>query len=199
MRPNKSVVGHANQVQLAVRLIELGARMAVLEAETDISHERLCRLHKEITGKSPSKGQLPYSLDWFIEWSGNIHSSLFVNLHEYLNKVADIDPTEAFIKAYELYLEEITTTELEPVLSITRAHRLTKFIDNGMLSTTACSLCKGQFVTYPHEIAKHYVCGLCKPPSRAGKRAPVKVKVQDVAVDGTALRELRSDNVAVKA
>jgi len=24
-------------------------------------------------------------------------------------------------------------------------------------------------VTHPHEIAKHYVCGLCNPPARAGK------------------------------
>jgi flagellar transcriptional activator FlhC len=24
-------------------------------------------------------------------------------------------------------------------------------------------------VTHPHEIARHYVCGLCNPPARAGK------------------------------
>ena len=32
-----------------------------------------------------------------------------------------------------------------------------------------CSKCGGHFVTHPHEIAKHYVCGLCNPPARAGK------------------------------
>ncbi len=31
------------------------------------------------------------------------------------------------------------------------------------------SSCSGNFVTHPHEIAKHYVCGLCCPPARAGK------------------------------
>jgi hypothetical protein len=24
-------------------------------------------------------------------------------------------------------------------------------------------------VTHPHEIARHYVCGMCNPPARAGK------------------------------
>ena len=44
-----------------------------------------------------------------------------------------------------------------------------KFIDNGMLTMTKCSKCGGHFVTHPHEIAKHFVCGLCNPPARAGK------------------------------
>ncbi len=34
---------------------------------------------------------------------------------------------------------------------------------------TRCSCCDGHFVRHPHEIAKHYVCGLCNPPARAGK------------------------------
>jgi flagellar transcriptional activator FlhC len=52
---------------------------------------------------------------------------------------------------------------------VTRAWRLVKFVDNGMLSMTKCSKCGGHFVTHPHEIARHYVCGLCNPPARAGK------------------------------
>ncbi len=34
---------------------------------------------------------------------------------------------------------------------------------------TKCRKCGGHYVTHPHEIAKHYVCGLCQPPARAGK------------------------------
>jgi hypothetical protein len=55
------------------------------------------------------------------------------------------------------------------MLSVTRAWRLVKFVDNGMLTMTRCSCCGGHFVTHPHEIARHYVCGLCNPPARAGK------------------------------
>ena len=81
----------ARQIERAVTLIQLGARLQVLESETDLSYERLLRLYKEVAGKSPSKGQLPFSTDWFMTWQPNIHASLFLNIHEYLNKVAEMD------------------------------------------------------------------------------------------------------------
>jgi flagellar transcriptional activator FlhC len=169
MSRSKSILGEARQIEQAVALIELGARLQVLESETDMSYERLLRLYKEVAGRSPSKGQLPFSTDWFMTWQPNIHSSLFLNIHEYLNKVAPLDEVDAIIKAYRLYLEQVGAQGLEPLLSVTRAWRLVKFVDNGMLTMTRCSCCGGHFVTHPHEIAKHYVCGLCNPPARAGK------------------------------
>ena len=165
----KSILTEAKQINRAVALIHLGARLQVLESETDLSYERLLRLYKEVAGKSPSKGQLPFSTDWFMTWQPNIHASLFLNIHEYLNKVAEMDEIDTVIKAYQLYLEQTTAQGLEALLSVTRAWRLVKFIDNGMLTMTKCSKCGGHFVSHPHEIAKHYVCGLCCPPARAGK------------------------------
>jgi flagellar transcriptional activator FlhC len=102
-------------------------------------------------------------------WQPNIHASLFLNIHEYLNKVSEIDEIDSVIKAYQLYLEQTRSMALEPLLSVTRAWRLVKFVDNGMLTLTKCSSCGGHFVTHPYEIAKHYVCGMCNPPARAGK------------------------------
>ena len=166
---NKSILTEARQIERAVTLIHLGARLQVLESETDMSYERLLRLYKEVSGKSPSKGQLPFSTDWFMTWQPNIHASLFLNIHEYLNKVAEMEEIDTVIKAYQLYLEQIGAQGLEPRLSVTRAWRLVKFVDNGMLTMTACRKCGGHFVTHPHEIARHYVCGLCNPPARAGK------------------------------
>ena len=165
----KSILTEARQIERAVTLINLGARLQVLESETDLSYERLLRLYKEVAGKSPSKGQLPFSTDWFMTWQPNIHASLFLNMHEYLNKVAVLDEIDTVIKAYQLYVEQMQSQGLEPLLSVTRAWRLVKFVDNGMLTMTACSRCSGHFVTHPHEIARHYVCGLCQPPARAGK------------------------------
>jgi flagellar transcriptional activator FlhC len=143
----KSILTEAKQIERAVTLIHLGARLQVLESETDLSYERLLRLYKEVSGKSPSKGQLPFSTD----------------------KVAEMDEIDTVIKAYQLYQEQTKAQGLEALLSVTRAWRLVKFVDNGMLTLTACSKCGGKFVTHPHEIAKHYVCGLCNPPARAGK------------------------------
>jgi flagellar transcriptional activator FlhC len=165
----KSILTEAKQIERAVTLINLGARLQVLESETDLSYERLLRLYKEVCGKSPSKGQLPFSTDWFTTWQPNIHASLFLNIHEYLNKVAELDEIDTVIKAYQLYLEQTQAQALEPLLSVTRAWRLVKFVVNGMLTMTKCSKCGGHFVSHPHEIGKHYVCGLCNPPPRAGK------------------------------
>jgi flagellar transcriptional activator FlhC len=169
MTRSKSILTEARQIDRAITLINLGARLQVLESETDLSYERLLRLYKEVAGKSPSKGQLPFSTDWFMTWQPNIHASLFLNIHEYLNKVAEMDEIDTVIKAYQLYQEQTRAQELEALLSVTRAWRLVKFVDNGMLTMTKCSRCGGHFVTHPHEIAKHYVCGLCNPPARAGK------------------------------
>jgi flagellar transcriptional activator FlhC len=115
-------------------------------------------------------------------WQPNIHSSLFLNTHEYLNKVAALDEIDTVIKAYQLYLEQMQSQGLEPLLSVTRAWRLVKFVDNGMLTMTRCRKCGGHFVTHPHEIARHYVCGLCNPPARAGKGRPAVLR--DADIDG---------------
>ena len=66
-------------LQTIVTLINLGARLQVLESETDLSYERLLRLYKEVSGKSPSKGQLPFSTDWFMTWQPNIHATLLAS------------------------------------------------------------------------------------------------------------------------
>lgn len=165
----KSILTEAKQIERAIQLIHLGARLQVLESETDLSYERLLRLYKEVSGRSPSKGQLPFSTDWFMTWQPNIHASLFLNVHEYLNKAAEMEEIDTVIKAYQLYQEQVQAQGLEAMLSVTRAWRLVKFVDNGMLTLTKCSRCNGQFVTHPHEIARHFVCGLCNPPARAGK------------------------------
>jgi flagellar transcriptional activator FlhC len=165
----KSILDEARQIERAVTLIQLGARLQVLESETDMSYERLLRLYKEVAGRSPSKGQLPFSTDWFMTWQPNIHASLFMNVYEYLNKSAAMDEIDTVIKAFKLYLEHTNALSSEPLLSVTRAWRLVKFMDNGMLTLTACKQCGGHFVTHPHEVARHYVCGLCNPPARAGK------------------------------
>lgn len=171
-KPPKSLLAEGSQHVLAVQLIRLGARMAVLEAETSLSHERLVRLYKEVTGQSPSKGQIPYSTDWFTEWQPNVHASLFLNIVRNLDKASAIEPIELVMRAWALYCEEVAVLQVEPLLSITRAWRLVKFADAGMLALTPCGRCGGRFVTHANEYGpafKAFVCGLCEPPARAGK------------------------------
>lgn len=165
----KSVVEDAREVARATALVELGARLQVLEAETRLSRERLLRLYKELRGKSPPKGMLPFSTDWFVTWMPNVHSSLFMAIYQHLSKSSDLDVIDAIIKAYRLYLEQCTTHDLAIELSVTRAWRLVKFFDAGMLRLAGCTRCHGKFIVRDFDLTSRYVCGLCHMPSRAGK------------------------------
>ncbi len=165
----KSVIGEARDIRLATELIRLGARLQVLESETKLSREKLLRLYKEVQGKSPPKGMLPFSTDWFMTWQPNIHASLFMSIYRYIDKALELDEVEVVIKAYRLYREHITAHGMDEVLSVTRAWRLVKFFDAGMLTTTSCSGCGGDFVVHTYELTGDYTCGLCNVPSRAGK------------------------------
>lgn len=169
MKKNKSVLVEAEQIRLATDLIKLDARLQVLESETTLSRERLLKLYKEIKGKSPPKGMLPFSTDWFMTWQPNIHSSLFMSVYQNLIKTTDIDEIDGIVSAYRLYQEQVAGLGMTEVLSVTRAWRLVKFFDAGMLTTTACKQCHGHFVVHSYELVDNYVCGLCHMPSRAGK------------------------------
>ena len=166
----RSVIGDAREVQRATELIELGARLQLVESETRLSRERLLRLYKEIRGVSPPKGMLPFSVDWFITWMPNIHASLFLGIYQNLIQGSELDEIVAITKAYRLYLEQCTAQEQEAALSVTRAWRLVKFVDAGMLRTIPCTLCGGHFVVRTDDLHDGYVCGLCHMPSRAGKK-----------------------------
>jgi len=165
----RSLLEDNRQIQRAITLIQLGARLQVLQSETDLPYERLLKLYKEVTGKSPSKGQLPFSTEWFMSWQPNIHASLFFNIYEYLIKSSEIEDIDAIIRAYRLYSSEVALNGVDPMLSVTRAWRLVKFVDSGMLCTTRCTRCGGHFINHTYELTGAYVCGLCEPPARAGK------------------------------
>ena len=169
MKKSKTILGEAREIQIAGDLIDLGARLQVLESETALSRERLLRLYKEIRHQSPPKGMLPFSTDWFMTWQPNIHASLYMNLYQSLINGSPLDEVDAMIRAYRVYREHIVEFGMPEVLSITRAWRLLKFFDAGMLTLTPCKQCGGHFVVHTYELTGGYVCGLCHMPSRAGK------------------------------
>lgn len=166
---NKSIITEAKQIQLATELITLGARLQVLEMNTNLSRERLVKLYKEIRGVSPPKGMLPYSEDWFMSWQPNMHSSLFINIYNYVITNTGEVGIDALIKSYRLYMEHIQVNEQDKVLSLTRAWTLIRFIDSGVLCIAPCVSCHGKYVVHSLEIHSNHVCGLCNIPSRAGK------------------------------
>lgn len=172
----KSLVDEMHQVQLAIELIELGARLQVLETETELSRTRLIKLYKEVRGMSPPKGMLPFSADWFITWLPNIHSSLFYNTYISLMQDGGCERIDAFVKAYRLYDEQISLEGVEPALGLTRAWTLVRFFESDLLQLNSCTRCGGRFVAHAHSPTQDYVCGICQPPSRAGKTRKASTK-----------------------
>jgi len=181
MARTKSIVAESRDIGRALDLIRLGARLQVLESETSLSRERLLRLYKEVQGESPPKGMLPFSTDWFMTWQPNVHASLFLNIFRFLDKTTELDEIDAIIKAYGLYLEQISSQGMDRVLSITRAWRLIKFCDAGMLTTVPCTRCAGRFVAHTLGLNDGFVCGLCHMPSRAGKTRAAAAKYAALA------------------
>jgi flagellar transcriptional activator FlhC len=166
---NKSVITEAKEIRLAIQLIELGARLQMLEAETNLSRERLLKLYKEVRGESPPKGMLPFSTDWFMTWQPNIHASLFMAYYRFLKSNTQLKGLELTIKAYSMYTTQIERGNMDAVLSLTRAWTMVRFFDARMLQMATCKECTGQFVAHAYDPTRGYVCGLCHMPARAGK------------------------------
>ncbi|HDR8856219.1 TPA: flagellar transcriptional regulator FlhC [Burkholderia territorii] len=160
----------AKHVLQAATLIRLGARPQMLEIELSLPHERLVRLYREVRGVAPPKGLLPFSSDWYMTWKANIHASLFHNAYRFLRSDAKCARLDALVKAYEWYATRCDAAHCEPLLDLTRAWLLIRFVDGGVLSTARCIRCNAAFVTHRHDLRPNRVCVACRPPARAGKR-----------------------------
>jgi flagellar transcriptional activator FlhC len=163
-----SVTEEAREVLRAIELIQLGARMPVLEKELTLSRNRLIRLYRELKSASPPKGMLPFSADWYFTWLPNIHASLFYNIFLFLKDEAKCSRLDALTRAYRLYIEHCECAETERVLSFTRAWTLLRFFEGGLLALTRCTVCSGRFVRHARDAMKPATCCICAPPSRAG-------------------------------
>lgn len=166
----KSIIQEYRDIQLAMKLISLGARIQMLESETNLSRGKLLKLYKEIQGSPPPKGLLPFSTTWFMTWEPNIHSSVFYNAYHFLVNHGVGQGVQAIIKAYQLYLEQCPPTEgKEPVLGLTRAWILVKFVESKVMQQSCCKECLGIFITHAYQPQSSFTCSLCQPPSRVEK------------------------------
>lgn len=163
-----SLVQQARLIEHARELIELGARMQVLEDMTPMPREKLLRLYKEVRGKAPPRGMLPFSTDWFMEWQPSIHSALYLSQRNELRRLTGRTGKEVLPVAYKGYLDCARACHMEPLLSITRAWSMERFLHAKMLREVGCKKCTGIFLAHMHDPSRGFICGLCKLPPRAG-------------------------------
>jgi flagellar transcriptional activator FlhC len=102
-------------------------------------------------------------------WQPNVHASLFMAYHRFLAANTKLVGLELIIKSYRMYLERVRRSDMDPVLSLTRAWTMVRFFDASMLQMATCGECGGEFVAHAFDPTGSYVCGLCHMPARAGK------------------------------
>src|SRR6201990_1628346 len=194
----RSLTEDAQEVFRAIALIELGARMQVLESELTLSRVRMIRLSREVKGASLPKGMLPFSADWYMTWLANIPPALFYYTYLFLKNEARCPPLDAPAKGSRLCLEHCKHANSEPVLDLTRAWTLVRFFDADMLQLTRCCRCTGKFVAHKHDLQNNVVCGACQPPSRAGKTKKVagaRQAAEEAALEVESKNEVPSESV----
>lgn len=156
------------QLQLATKLIKLGARPQLVAVETSINKTRLLKLYKDINGVSAPKGQLPFSADWYIPWENNIHASLFLNFYICFNNKLGFTRINSMINAYCMYVE-MCQEDNHIVLPFMRAWTLVRLYENRVLCFLNCTKCHGFFINHNYHAPKKFICSLCAPPSRVKK------------------------------
>ncbi|SAL07904.1 transcriptional activator FlhC [Caballeronia arationis] len=113
---------------------------------------------------------LPFSEDWYLTWAPNIHTSMFANVYAFLETYSDgLDRVDLLTRAYGLYAEHFQMQGELLQMDLTRAWTFIRFRDAGILRLAGCTRCRGKFVAHAHEPSHSMVCGICRPPSRAGK------------------------------
>ncbi|WP_179714006.1 flagellar transcriptional regulator FlhC [Paraburkholderia bryophila] len=166
----RSLIKDAHEIFSAIALIELGARLQVLESELSLPRVRLIRLYHEVKGIAPPKGMLPYSADRYMTWRANIHASVFYNIYLYLKTETGCSHLDALTKGYRLYLDHCGEDGVSPALDMTRAWTLVRFFDAGILQLTQCCRCRGKFVAHRYDPQRNVLCCAClPPPARVGK------------------------------
>lgn len=163
-----------------MELINLGARLQMLESETQLSRGRLIRLYKELRGSPPPKRDAAI-FDRLVYDLGAKYSCLHVLQRlAILLKTGLCSGVDAVIKAYRLYLEQCPQPPEGPLLALTRAWTLVRFVESGLLELSSCNCCGGNFITHAHQPVGSFACSLCQPPSRAVKRRKLSRDAADI-------------------
>ncbi len=119
----------------------------------------------------------------------NIHTSMFANVYAFLEANSKgLDRVDLLTRAYSLYAEHFDMIGEALQMDLTRAWTFIRFKDAGILRLAGCTRCRGKFVAHAHEPSHTMVCGICQPPSRAGKtKAAAKAALErDAALQARA-------------
>ncbi|MDH5181007.1 MAG: flagellar transcriptional regulator FlhC [Gammaproteobacteria bacterium] len=164
----------ASRTQDAVRLIQAGARVALVCQLTDLPKKRVKRIYSQLKGQPSPQGQMPFTDVWYLATDLRmLHASLVWHLYR---RIAREDRSEAdtLLKVYESYLHLVN----KPELDLTRTFFVLRLMTMSLWETRQCRHCDNTFLAptdEKHDIAcpgcrlyHRYRCARCGGTLNAG-------------------------------
>jgi len=113
------------RMELARKMVvESGARAVTLSKVCQISSTDARNIYKEVTGHKSASGKTPESQGWYLQTlDRRIHTTLFLRIYD-LVMSAGYEEMSGFIKAYNLYFEDICQRDTD--LTVERAQLLVR-------------------------------------------------------------------------
>lgn len=149
----------------AAELVKIceGARTGVLKQLTCLSVPVLKRLIRDITGKSPHSGQLPYTTNWYEERRERlVHSSLFLRI--FRQSIHPEKPRSTiFLGSYAIYMNIV---DLMPTpwqshkLDVNRAFLASQLFASGDFVWRKCEQCHTKYISV--NTARRQHCHSCQ-------------------------------------
>jgi hypothetical protein len=163
------ILGLRKKLELAQGIIEKGGRTSIVRAVCQISKVSALQLHKEIFGRGPSAGLLPYDPDWITKSPENcLHASIYFNIYQTLSRNTSACKGEIYLSAYTLY--EQTLMGKPAVLNINRAWHIGQQISMAYICGMVCKRCNSIYVAIKEFPDPYKLCPLCDSTTDASGR-----------------------------
>lgn len=148
---------HAHKIHIAVRLIQAGAKTALVYQLTELPKKFVKRLFWQLTGHPSTGGMAPVTDAWFLKDERRMLQTMVVwQLYKQVRE-PNLDEAQILLDLYELYLFHVK----EPLLNLTRVVALLQLVSIGIWQELLCPCCHYEFLA-PSDDEKRDTCSGCK-------------------------------------
>lgn len=156
-------------LMIAAELARFGARTGVIEQLTGLASTTVRKLIRDITGRRPKSGQLPYSAVWYEKRPERLmHCALFLRLFTHEGTNSTRLPGRIFLNAYTHYTNRMSVAEnrwRDHRLCVSRAYVVIQLLRIGEISYRSCKRCGSQYVEGRNSVAG--TCQFCRKSGAA--------------------------------
>jgi len=145
---------------LAKELLELKARISIIENETALSATFLRKAFYDMHQKSPPSGPLVNSPSFLLRNFVRLkEATLFVFFYR-VQKTTDLGLRRS-IMAYQRYASYIETlTKAQPMIDYSSAYMIVKWVESGEVKLVRCGHCRSAMLLVPTK-GRASVCCVC--------------------------------------